>query len=63
MEKRRKTTTSSEVKARWNAKHYDRISIYLDKESAEAYKEMCNADGLSLSEIPKKAILEYLNKK
>jgi molybdenum cofactor biosynthesis enzyme MoaA len=56
----RKTTTSNEVKDRWKAANYTRINIYLTKEDAEKFKEKCKADGLNLSDIPKKAILDYI---
>lgn len=57
---KRKTTTSSEVKNRWNEAHYTRISIVLDKEDAARYKEKCKELGLNLSDIPKKAILDFI---
>ena len=56
----RKTTTSNEVKDRWKAANYDRISIYLPKEDAAAYKEKCRTDGLNLSDVPKEAIYKFL---
>lgn len=56
----RKTTTSNEVKDRWKAANYTRINIYLPKEDAAAYKEKCNAEQLSLSDIPKEAIYKFL---
>ena len=58
----RKTTTSSAVKNKWNAAHYDRICISLDKEGAEIYKEKCKKLGLSFSEVPKQAILDFIEK-
>lgn len=56
----RKTTTSNEVKDRWKAAHYTRLNIYLDKDIATAYKEKCAASGLNFSDIPKDAIIKFL---
>ena len=58
---KRKTVTSTAVKRRWNDAHYTRLTISLDKEDAARYKEKCTALGLSLSDIPKKAILDFLS--
>lgn len=57
---KRKTTTSSEVKNRWNAAHYTRIAIVLDKSDAAAYKAKCERLGLTYSDIPKAAIQKFL---
>lgn len=57
---KRKTTTSNEVKDRWKAAHYTRLTIYLDKDDAAAYKEKCEKAGKAMSEIPKEAILDFL---
>ena len=59
--KKRKTTTSSAVKARYNAKVYDRIGVALPKELVAAFKEKCAAEGISQAQIIKKAIEEYLD--
>lgn len=56
----RKTTTSNEVKDRWKAAHYTRLNIYLDKETASAYKAKCAELGLAFSDIPKEAIDNFL---
>lgn len=56
----RKTTTSNEVKDRWKAAHYTRLNIYLDKDIAAAYKEKCAAVGINFSDIPKDAIIKFL---
>lgn len=42
--------TSTEVKARWNAAHYDRLSIVLPKGSNELLKQYANEQGMSVSE-------------
>lgn len=56
----RKTTTSSEVKNRWNAAHYTRLTIVLDKDDAAAYKAKCEQAGMSYSDVPKEAIYDFL---
>lgn len=42
--------TSTEVKARYNEKHYDQMSIVVPKGSRELIKEHANSMGLSVSE-------------
>lgn len=59
---KRKTHTSSEVKARYNAKTYDRIQIVVRKEKAQQYKEKCKELGISYSQPLHQAIDEILNK-
>lgn len=56
----RKTATSNEVKDRWKAANYTRVNIYLPKEDATAYKQLCEAQGLTLSAVPKEAIYKFL---
>lgn len=56
----RKTTTSNEVKDRWKAAHYTRLNIYLDKDIAAAYKAKCAELGINYSDIPKDAIINFL---
>lgn len=46
---KRKTHTSSEVKNRWNAKHYDISRIVLPKGGAEELKAIAAAHGTSVS--------------
>lgn len=59
-EKKRKTTTSTAVKARYNKKTYDVIRASVPKELAEAFKEKCAAEGVPQAQIIKKAIEEFL---
>lgn len=59
---KRKTHTSSAVKARYNAKTYDRIQINLRKDKAAAYRAKCDKLGISYSEPLHKAIDELLSK-
>jgi len=61
-EKKRKTTTSTEVKNRYNKKVYDSIIVRIPKETAAAFKEKCAAKGIPQAQIIKKAIDEFLNK-
>lgn len=56
----RKTTTSTEVKRRWNEANYSRLTIYLPKALAEKYKAKCERLGISQSDVPKEAINQFL---
>ncbi len=58
--KKRKTTTSTAVKQRYNAKTYDVISIRVPKEMAAAFKKKCAIQGDAQAPIIKKAIEAYL---
>lgn len=60
-EVKRKTTTSTEVKRRYNEKVYDRISFSIPKEMARAFKEQCAARGVSQASVLKEAIEQFLN--
>lgn len=60
--KKRKTYTSSEVKARYNAKVYDRIQLNVRKDKAAAYKSKCTELGISYSEPLHRAIDDILGK-
>ncbi len=60
-ETKRKTHTSTAVKARYNAKTYDRISCAIPKATAAAFKEKCTREGVSQASIIKKAIEEFLS--
>lgn len=62
MSEKRKTTTSTEVKARYNKKVYDVISIRVPKEMAEAFKIKCAKENVSQAQIIKRAIEDFLNK-
>ena len=61
-EAKRKTKTSTEVKARYNQKTYDIVSVRVPKEMAQAFKEKCAADGVPQAQVIKQAIEEFLNK-
>lgn len=58
---KRKTHTSTEVKARYNQKVYDRVGCQLPKELVARFKEKCAAEGVSQASIIKAAIEEYLS--
>lgn len=55
--------TSSQVKNRWNAEHYTRISAYINREDGEAFKLKCKAKDISQAEIIKKAVYDFLGDK
>ena len=59
--KKRKTHTSTAVKARYNQKTYDRIVANVLKEAASAFKAKCAAEGVSQAQVIKKAIEDFLN--
>lgn len=59
---KRKTTTSSEVKRRYNQKTYGAVTVYVPKEMAEAFKAKCAAEGIPQAQIIKKAIEEFLSR-
>lgn len=54
------SSTSWQVKARYNAKHYKRISADLDKELVARFEQKLADDGLSKSEFIRNAIKSYL---
>lgn len=60
---KRKTKTSTEVKARYNKKTYGVISVSVPKEMAEAFKAKCVAENVPQAQIVKQAIEDFLNKK
>ncbi len=60
MANKRKTKTSTEVKARYNQKTYDVISVRIPKETAELFKTKCNAENIPQAQIIKQAIAAFL---
>lgn len=60
-EQKRKTKTSSAVKQRYNQKTYGAVTAYVPKETAEAFKAKCAAEGIPQAQIIKKAIEEFLS--
>lgn len=59
---KRKTRTSTAVKARYNKKHYTRIPLDVPKELAQQFKDKCAAEGKTCSSVLKAAIKEFLDK-
>ncbi len=57
---KRKTKTSTAVKARYNEKVYDVISARVPKELAGAFREKCAVEGVPQAQIIKKAIENFL---
>lgn len=51
---KRKTTTSSAVKRRYNEKTYTQIVASVPKETAAAFKAKCAAEGIPQAQIIKK---------
>jgi len=60
MADKRKTKTSTEVKTRYNQKTYDVIAVRVPKETAEAFKAKCAAEGVPQAKIIKQAIEAFL---
>lgn len=52
--------TSSKVKNKWNTEHYGQLNIKLDKDLIQAFKVKCKKDNISMAEIIKAAIIEFL---
>ncbi len=61
-EEKRKTHTSTEVKARYNAKVYSSLHFQLPKELVASFKEKCAREGISQAAVVRKAIEDYLEK-
>lgn len=60
MDEKRKTHTSTEVKARYNKKVYSPVSYQLPKELVAAFKEKCAAEGISQAQVIKKAMEDFI---
>ena len=61
MDKKRKTMTSSAVKAKYNKKTYDTISIRIPKDLAQAFKLKCKDENISQAKIIKNAIQKFID--
>lgn len=61
-ETRRKTKTPSAVKNRYNKKVYDRVTVCLPRETAEAFKKKCLELGIPQAQVVKEAVAEFLSK-
>lgn len=60
MQEKRKTTTSSEVKRRYNKKVYTCISAQLPKELVSEFKEICKEKNISQASVLKSAIEKFI---
>ena len=60
MEGKRKTRTSTAVKARYNKKTYMEIRASVPKELGEAFKRKCIESGKSQAQIIKKAHEDFI---
>lgn len=59
-EGKRKTTTSSEVKRRYNQKVYSAVTAQIPKDLAAAFREKCKVTGVSQAQVIKQAIEQFL---
>ena len=59
-EKKRQTHTSTEVKARYNAKVYSGVYYQLPKQLVADFKAKCREKGVSQAEVVKEAIIKFL---
>lgn len=61
MEEKRKTKTSTQVKARYNNKVYDQVAFRAPKELVEKFKAKSAETGVSQAQIFKKAMEDFLS--
>ena len=59
-EAKRRTTTSTAVKQRYNEKVYDVLSVRVPKETAAAFKAKCAETGIPQAQVIKRAIEQFL---
>ena len=52
--------TSTQVKNRWNAEHYSRLSVSIPKEDGERFKEKCKRENVTQADILKEAVYKFL---
>ena len=57
----RKTTTSTEVKKRYNQKVYSRVQVQLPKDTVAAFRAKCIERGVSQAGVLLEAIEKFLN--
>ena len=60
-QEKKKTHTSTAVKARYKKKTYTRIAFDVRKEKAEEYKEKCRKAGIPYSLPLHNAVEQFLN--
>lgn len=58
---KRKTRTSTQVKDRYNKKVYTQLNVKVPKETAARFKTKCDAQGVPMAQVFKKAIDDFLN--
>lgn len=61
-EGKRKTTTSTAVKRRYNEKTYTQIVVSVPKDMAAEFKKKCKEEGVPQAQIIKQAIVAFLSK-
>lgn len=61
MTDKRKTTTSSAVKRRYNNKVYSTVQVQLPKELVAEFKELCKVKGVSQASVIKSALEQFIN--
>lgn len=57
----RKTTTSTQVKRRYNDSVYSKIQCELPKDTVTAFKEKCRETGVSQASVILEAIEAFIN--
>ena len=60
---KRKTTTSTEVKNRYNDKVYKAITVRIPKDTAEAFKDECRKQSIPQRQVLLSAIENFLRDK
>lgn len=60
-EEKRKSTTSSAVKRRYNDKVYSVVKAELPKDLVSEFKELCKAKGVSQASVIKSALEKFIN--
>lgn len=61
MAEKRKSHTSTAVKARYNRKVYDVISVRVPKELADKFKDVCKLTNTAQAKVIKQAMQDYIN--
>ena len=56
----RKTTTSTDVKRRYNEKAYTRVHLQVPKDMGDKFKEKCAAEGIPQRQVLIDAIEKFL---
>ncbi len=59
-QKKRKTYTSTKVKARYNGRHYDRVLLLFKKGEKDAIQAYASSQGLTVNAYANKVIRELL---